>query len=158
MHQDIKPLGWTVSRPADEDRLTRRRSLVDTISLQVDIMSNSLPDKVSADRFAAHRSQWSSLWLLIDQLVVVMFWGKSLIRLCLSLCLQSQLAEEITFETLKKAIGENKEKFLRLLLASLLCGLSGASPWIQMTHNDLAFCLRRPSGRCFSDEEPSCWQ
>lgn len=46
----------------------------------------------------------------------------------LSLCLQSQLAEEITFETLKKAIGENKEKFLRLLLASLLCGLSGASP------------------------------
>lgn len=53
-----------------------------------------------------------------------MFWGKSLIRLCL----QSQLAEEITFETLKKAIGENKEKFLRLLLASLLCGLSGASP------------------------------
>lgn len=57
-----------------------------------------------------------------------MFWGKSLIRLCLSLCLQSQLAEEITFETLKKAIGENKEKFLRLLLASLLCGLSGASP------------------------------
>uniref|UniRef100_A0AAQ5ZGS8 Protein EFR3 homolog A n=1 Tax=Amphiprion ocellaris TaxID=80972 RepID=A0AAQ5ZGS8_AMPOC len=46
---------------ADEDRLTRRKSFVDTISLQVDIMSNSLPDK-------------------------------------------SQLAEEITFETLKKAI------------------------------------------------------
>ncbi|XP_030015452.1 protein EFR3 homolog A isoform X5 [Sphaeramia orbicularis] len=45
----------------DEDRLTRRKSFVDTISLQVDIVSNSLPDK-------------------------------------------SQLAEEITFETLKKAI------------------------------------------------------
>uniref|UniRef100_A0A3Q1IKK8 Protein EFR3 homolog A n=1 Tax=Anabas testudineus TaxID=64144 RepID=A0A3Q1IKK8_ANATE len=44
-----------------EDRLTRRKSFVDTISIQVDIMSNSLPDK-------------------------------------------SQLAEEITFETLKKAI------------------------------------------------------
>lgn len=39
--------GWTSSlRPADEDRLTRRKSFVDTISLQVDIMSNSLPDKV----------------------------------------------------------------------------------------------------------------
>ncbi|CAF94893.1 unnamed protein product, partial [Tetraodon nigroviridis] len=45
----------------DEDRLTRRKSFVDTVSLQVDIMSSSLPDK-------------------------------------------SQLAEEITFETLKKAI------------------------------------------------------
>uniref|UniRef100_A0A672KQE4 Protein EFR3 homolog A n=1 Tax=Sinocyclocheilus grahami TaxID=75366 RepID=A0A672KQE4_SINGR len=44
-----------------EDRLPRRKSFVDTISLQVDILSNSLPD-------------------------------------------QSQLAEEITFETLKKAI------------------------------------------------------
>ncbi|XP_035860623.1 protein EFR3 homolog A isoform X3 [Sander lucioperca] len=43
------------------DRLTRRKSFVDTISLQVDIVSNCLPDK-------------------------------------------SQLAEEITFETLKKAI------------------------------------------------------
>uniref|UniRef100_A0A671WPU4 EFR3 homolog A (S. cerevisiae) n=1 Tax=Sparus aurata TaxID=8175 RepID=A0A671WPU4_SPAAU len=40
-----------VPQVTDEDRLTRRRSLVDTISLQVDIMSNSLPDKVSADRF-----------------------------------------------------------------------------------------------------------
>ncbi|XP_049454442.1 protein EFR3 homolog A isoform X2 [Epinephelus fuscoguttatus] len=47
--------------PQVTDRLTRRKSFVDTISLQVDIMSNSLPDK-------------------------------------------SQLAEEITFETLKKAI------------------------------------------------------
>ncbi|KAM3866326.1 protein EFR3 homolog A isoform 1-T1 [Diretmus argenteus] len=45
----------------DEDRLTRRKSFVDTISLQVDILTNNLPDK-------------------------------------------SQLAEEITFETLKKAI------------------------------------------------------
>ncbi|XP_037538382.1 protein EFR3 homolog A [Nematolebias whitei] len=45
----------------DEDRLPRRKSFVDTISLQVDIMSSSLPDK-------------------------------------------SPLAEEITFETLKKAI------------------------------------------------------
>ncbi|XP_057713851.1 protein EFR3 homolog A isoform X4 [Corythoichthys intestinalis] len=45
----------------DEDRLTRRKSLVDTVSLQVDILASSLPDK-------------------------------------------SQLAEEITFETLKKAI------------------------------------------------------
>uniref|UniRef100_A0A4W6CGF0 Protein EFR3 homolog A n=2 Tax=Euacanthomorphacea TaxID=123369 RepID=A0A4W6CGF0_LATCA len=50
-----------VPQVTDEDRLTRRKSFVDTISLQVDIMSNSLPDK-------------------------------------------SQLAEEITFETLKKAI------------------------------------------------------
>eukprot|EP00064_Thunnus_orientalis_P019891 superscaffoldBa00005187_g20022 len=33
--------------PRDEDRLTRRKSFVDTISLQVDILSNSLPDKVS---------------------------------------------------------------------------------------------------------------
>ncbi|XP_041847600.1 protein EFR3 homolog A isoform X2 [Melanotaenia boesemani] len=47
--------------PQVTDRLTRRKSFVDTISLQVDIMSNSLPE-------------------------------------------QSQLAEEITFETLKKAI------------------------------------------------------
>ncbi|KAM7379815.1 hypothetical protein PAMP_005337 [Pampus punctatissimus] len=50
-----------VPQVTDEDRLTRRKSFVDTISLQVDILSNSLPDK-------------------------------------------SQLAEEITFETLKKAI------------------------------------------------------
>lgn len=50
-----------VPQVTDEDRLTRRKSFVDTISLQVDIMSNSLPDK-------------------------------------------SQLAEEITFEMLKKAI------------------------------------------------------
>uniref|UniRef100_A0A673BMI6 Protein EFR3 homolog A n=1 Tax=Sphaeramia orbicularis TaxID=375764 RepID=A0A673BMI6_9TELE len=50
-----------VPQVTDEDRLTRRKSFVDTISLQVDIVSNSLPDK-------------------------------------------SQLAEEITFETLKKAI------------------------------------------------------
>lgn len=34
-------------RPVDEDRLTRRKSFVDTVSLQMDIMSNSLPDKVS---------------------------------------------------------------------------------------------------------------
>ncbi|XP_058483175.1 protein EFR3 homolog A isoform X2 [Solea solea] len=47
--------------PQVTDRLTRRKSYVDTISLQVDIMSNNLPDK-------------------------------------------TQLAEEITFETLKKAI------------------------------------------------------
>ncbi|XP_077362043.1 protein EFR3 homolog A isoform X2 [Festucalex cinctus] len=45
----------------DEERLTRRKSFVDAISLQVDILASSLPDK-------------------------------------------SQLAEEITFETLKKAI------------------------------------------------------
>uniref|UniRef100_H3DQK3 Protein EFR3 homolog A n=1 Tax=Tetraodon nigroviridis TaxID=99883 RepID=H3DQK3_TETNG len=50
-----------VPQVTDEDRLTRRKSFVDTVSLQVDIMSSSLPDK-------------------------------------------SQLAEEITFETLKKAI------------------------------------------------------
>uniref|UniRef100_A0AAY5EEX3 Protein EFR3 homolog A n=1 Tax=Electrophorus electricus TaxID=8005 RepID=A0AAY5EEX3_ELEEL len=50
-----------IPQATDEDRLTRRKSFVDTISLQVDIMSNSLPD-------------------------------------------QSHLAEEITFETLKKAI------------------------------------------------------
>ncbi|XP_039671856.1 protein EFR3 homolog A isoform X3 [Perca fluviatilis] len=50
-----------IPQVTDEDRLTRRKSFVDTISLQVDIVSNSLPDK-------------------------------------------SQLAEEITFETLKKAI------------------------------------------------------
>uniref|UniRef100_A0A665UPI2 EFR3 homolog A (S. cerevisiae) n=1 Tax=Echeneis naucrates TaxID=173247 RepID=A0A665UPI2_ECHNA len=48
-----------VPQVTDEDRLSRRKSFVDTVSLQVDIMSNSLPDK---------------------------------------------LAEEITFETLKKAI------------------------------------------------------
>ncbi|XP_016385370.1 protein EFR3 homolog A-like isoform X5 [Sinocyclocheilus rhinocerous] len=48
-------------RQTSRDRLPRRKSFVDTISLQVDILSNSLPD-------------------------------------------QSQLAEEITFETLKKAI------------------------------------------------------
>uniref|UniRef100_A0A4W6CK17 Protein EFR3 homolog A n=1 Tax=Lates calcarifer TaxID=8187 RepID=A0A4W6CK17_LATCA len=35
-----------VPQVTDEDRLTRRKSFVDTISLQVDIMSNSLPDKV----------------------------------------------------------------------------------------------------------------
>ncbi|XP_077412960.1 protein EFR3 homolog A isoform X3 [Vanacampus margaritifer] len=45
----------------DEERLTRRKSFVDTISLQVDILASSLPEK-------------------------------------------SQLTEEITFETLKKAI------------------------------------------------------
>uniref|UniRef100_A0A8D3DEB7 Protein EFR3 homolog A n=1 Tax=Scophthalmus maximus TaxID=52904 RepID=A0A8D3DEB7_SCOMX len=50
-----------VPQVTDEDRLTRRKSFVDTVSLQIDIMANSLPDK-------------------------------------------SQLAEEITFETLKKAI------------------------------------------------------
>ncbi|KAK3513631.1 hypothetical protein QTP70_028913 [Hemibagrus guttatus] len=50
-----------IPQVTDEDRLTRRKSFVDTISLQVDILSNSLPD-------------------------------------------QSQLAEEITYETLKKAI------------------------------------------------------
>ncbi|KAM8838822.1 protein EFR3 homolog A isoform X3 [Synchiropus splendidus] len=49
-----------VPQVTDEDRLTRRKSFVDTISLQ-DIIANNLPDK-------------------------------------------SQLAEEITFETLKKAI------------------------------------------------------
>ncbi|XP_077581022.1 protein EFR3 homolog A isoform X4 [Stigmatopora nigra] len=50
-----------VPQVTDEERLTRRKSLVDTVSLQVDILASSLPDK-------------------------------------------SQLAEEITFETLKKAI------------------------------------------------------
>ncbi|XP_061587647.1 protein EFR3 homolog A isoform X2 [Cololabis saira] len=50
-----------IPQVTDEDRLTRRKSFVDTVSLQVDIMSSSLPDK-------------------------------------------SPLAEEITFETLKKAI------------------------------------------------------
>nr|XP_061795240.1 protein EFR3 homolog A-like isoform X2 [Nerophis lumbriciformis] len=54
-----------VPQVTDEDRLTRRKSLVDTVSLQVDILASSLPDK-------------------------------------------SQLAEEITFETLKKAIGTVK--------------------------------------------------
>uniref|UniRef100_A0A7N6FA44 Protein EFR3 homolog A n=1 Tax=Anabas testudineus TaxID=64144 RepID=A0A7N6FA44_ANATE len=34
-----------VPQVTDEDRLTRRKSFVDTISIQVDIMSNSLPDK-----------------------------------------------------------------------------------------------------------------
>uniref|UniRef100_A0A673BSE1 Protein EFR3 homolog A n=1 Tax=Sphaeramia orbicularis TaxID=375764 RepID=A0A673BSE1_9TELE len=34
-----------VPQVTDEDRLTRRKSFVDTISLQVDIVSNSLPDK-----------------------------------------------------------------------------------------------------------------
>ncbi|XP_010778342.1 protein EFR3 homolog A-like [Notothenia coriiceps] len=51
----------TTRNQDDKDRMTRRKSYVDTISLQVDIISNILPDK-------------------------------------------SQLAEEITFETLKKAI------------------------------------------------------
>uniref|UniRef100_A0A3Q2ZC81 EFR3 homolog A (S. cerevisiae) n=1 Tax=Kryptolebias marmoratus TaxID=37003 RepID=A0A3Q2ZC81_KRYMA len=50
-----------VPQVTDEDRLTRRKSFVDTVSLQVDIGPNILPEK-------------------------------------------SQLAEEITFETLKKAI------------------------------------------------------
>ncbi|XP_056599310.1 protein EFR3 homolog A isoform X3 [Triplophysa dalaica] len=50
-----------IPQVTDEDRLPRRKSLVDTISLQVDILSHSLPD-------------------------------------------DSHLAEEITFETLKKAI------------------------------------------------------
>ncbi|XP_077362052.1 protein EFR3 homolog A isoform X3 [Festucalex cinctus] len=50
-----------VPQVTDEERLTRRKSFVDAISLQVDILASSLPDK-------------------------------------------SQLAEEITFETLKKAI------------------------------------------------------
>ncbi|KAK9538382.1 hypothetical protein VZT92_003555 [Zoarces viviparus] len=50
-----------IPQVTDLDRLSRRKSYVDTISLQVDIVSSSLPDK-------------------------------------------SQLAEEITFETLKKAI------------------------------------------------------
>ncbi|XP_061695052.1 protein EFR3 homolog A [Syngnathoides biaculeatus] len=50
-----------VPQVTDEERLSRRKSFVDTISLQVDILPNSLPDK-------------------------------------------SLLAEEITFETLKKAI------------------------------------------------------
>ncbi|XP_055059242.2 protein EFR3 homolog A isoform X3 [Misgurnus anguillicaudatus] len=59
--------GYSVERlatpyiPQVTDRMQRRKSFVDTISLQVDIISNSLPD-------------------------------------------QSHLAEEITFETLKKAI------------------------------------------------------
>ncbi|XP_073769780.1 protein EFR3 homolog A isoform X5 [Danio rerio] len=59
--------GYNVERlsipyiPQVTDRMPRRKSFVDTISLQVDIISNSVPD-------------------------------------------QSQLAEEITFETLKKAI------------------------------------------------------
>uniref|UniRef100_A0A8C9ZMX8 Protein EFR3 homolog A n=1 Tax=Sander lucioperca TaxID=283035 RepID=A0A8C9ZMX8_SANLU len=35
-----------VPQVTDEDRLTRRKSFVDTISLQVDIVSNCLPDKV----------------------------------------------------------------------------------------------------------------
>ncbi|XP_048084166.1 protein EFR3 homolog A [Alosa alosa] len=35
-----------VPQVTDEDRLTRRKSFVDTISLQLDILSNSLPDKV----------------------------------------------------------------------------------------------------------------
>uniref|UniRef100_A0A3B3WQD1 Protein EFR3 homolog A n=1 Tax=Poecilia mexicana TaxID=48701 RepID=A0A3B3WQD1_9TELE len=35
-----------IPQVTDEDRLTRRKSFVDTISLQVDIMSSSLPDKI----------------------------------------------------------------------------------------------------------------
>uniref|UniRef100_A0A4W5PJQ3 Protein EFR3 homolog A n=1 Tax=Hucho hucho TaxID=62062 RepID=A0A4W5PJQ3_9TELE len=38
-----------VPQVTDEDRLTRRKSLVDTISLQVDFPSDSLPDKVRLD-------------------------------------------------------------------------------------------------------------
>uniref|UniRef100_A0AAQ6AIC4 Protein EFR3 homolog A n=1 Tax=Amphiprion ocellaris TaxID=80972 RepID=A0AAQ6AIC4_AMPOC len=38
-----------IPQVTDEDRLTRRKSFVDTISLQVDIMSNSLPDKVDTE-------------------------------------------------------------------------------------------------------------
>ncbi|KAF3857765.1 hypothetical protein F7725_010966 [Dissostichus mawsoni] len=56
----------TVDMSEYKDRMTRRKSFVDTISLQVDIISNILPDK-------------------------------------------SQLAEEITFETLKKAIAPFEE-------------------------------------------------
>uniref|UniRef100_A0A8D3D414 EFR3 homolog A (S. cerevisiae) n=1 Tax=Scophthalmus maximus TaxID=52904 RepID=A0A8D3D414_SCOMX len=39
-----------VPQVTDEDRLTRRKSFVDTVSLQIDIMANSLPDKVSVPR------------------------------------------------------------------------------------------------------------
>lgn len=72
---------------------------------------------------------------------------------------QSQLAEEITFETLKKAIGEIKEKFLRLHNSS-------SKPpryflwtcWSVSLHAntiyDLAFCqeLHRPSASLTSSQ------
>uniref|UniRef100_A0A8C8DXB5 EFR3 homolog A (S. cerevisiae) n=1 Tax=Oryzias sinensis TaxID=183150 RepID=A0A8C8DXB5_9TELE len=38
-----------IPQVTDEDRLTRRKSFVDTISLQVDIMPNSLPDKLAEE-------------------------------------------------------------------------------------------------------------
>uniref|UniRef100_A0A8D3DNF1 Protein EFR3 homolog A n=1 Tax=Scophthalmus maximus TaxID=52904 RepID=A0A8D3DNF1_SCOMX len=44
-----------VPQVTDEDRLTRRKSFVDTVSLQIDIMANSLPDKVTvADSLLFH--------------------------------------------------------------------------------------------------------
>uniref|UniRef100_A0A672GKR8 Protein EFR3 homolog A n=1 Tax=Salarias fasciatus TaxID=181472 RepID=A0A672GKR8_SALFA len=58
-----------VPQVTDEDRLTRRKSFVDTISLQVDIMSSSLPDKVSespvftAFRGVVNSSHWSCVWV-----------------------------------------------------------------------------------------------
>uniref|UniRef100_A0A3P8YQZ4 Protein EFR3 homolog A n=1 Tax=Esox lucius TaxID=8010 RepID=A0A3P8YQZ4_ESOLU len=41
-----------VPQVTDEDRLTRRKSFVDTISLQVDFTPNSLPDKVCLNIFS----------------------------------------------------------------------------------------------------------
>ncbi|XP_037313818.1 protein EFR3 homolog A isoform X2 [Pungitius pungitius] len=74
-----------VPQVTDLDRLTRRKSFVDTISLQVDIVSSSLPDKV--------RDVSTCPPVHVDVSDPSVFSR-----------FQSQLAEEITFETLKKAI------------------------------------------------------
>ena len=87
MHQGIKSPRWAVSRPADEDRLTRRKSFVDTISLQVDIISNSLPDKVSDDWpgcCSGRGDRVSGCWFISRS-------SSCLIRLCLSVCSRSWL-------------------------------------------------------------------
>uniref|UniRef100_A0AAR2KSS7 Protein EFR3 homolog A n=1 Tax=Pygocentrus nattereri TaxID=42514 RepID=A0AAR2KSS7_PYGNA len=46
-----------VPQVTDEDRLTRRKSFVDTISLQVDILSNSLPDQVQTQVWKSRRER-----------------------------------------------------------------------------------------------------
>lgn len=79
-----------ICHPEGEERLSRRPSFVDTVSLQVDIISNSLPEKVWVIFFKAACGPG----------------GKHEVTFVF-LCPQSQLAEEITFETLKKAIGKN---------------------------------------------------
>uniref|UniRef100_A0A667ZB46 Protein EFR3 homolog A n=2 Tax=Myripristis murdjan TaxID=586833 RepID=A0A667ZB46_9TELE len=58
-----------VPQVTDEDRLTRRKSFVDTISLQVDIVSNNLPDKVSVtplSRSLSIQTQEGRLCLVSD--------------------------------------------------------------------------------------------